>query len=689
MWTTRSPGCQPLEDVARDDPAHGLGTTDPDRAEELPVGDEGDAVRAADEAAVEAALDQRDGPGRRSRVEPADGGDRPTGLAQQLRQAGGLVGREDDPLAILGPGRDRVGQPAGPQPGDVGLAPAEQVARAEAAAGDRLGRLRLPGQLEGPATEQPGLPVARPEIGRRPILGQVARGDEVGPPLVGLPPQEGTCLGDVAGLVEDQQGARLEMIEPGRRADDAGPDLCRVTRIEGTGESRSRGGGGRTAATRPAPRCPRPGGRNGPGPRRAAPAAAAPLARGALELVGATPRDEELAGRQERGVRRRTDGPLVGRVEATERVDLVAKEVDPDRQRLAGREDVDDAAAPGELAATGDLGGRLIAQVEQLAEQRIETDPGTGGERPRSRRQVGRIDRPLQERLDAGDQDPGPTRSPGGERRDPGGRLVGDELAPLVGQRGPRLEDGDGVGVAQPGPELLGDSIADLRVAGDPDQSLPAVDQSQRGSEVALRAVRNVGQAGVPAMLRKHTLGPAETLPQRAERAGRGEQRRHDRQVRQATPGPRRQGGWPSGGSPRPGVARPGIVASTVRPSGASATSRVAVALGVLGSVALGSFGAFNVLDLAIDLGDVEVDGFLRRDLVASHELVGQALPEPPLGTALAAQGRGGHSCSSLAGRRRRQPVCVRRTPSGPGGPSTSPGGAPRSASAGRSWKLL
>ena len=58
-------GRQALEDVARDDPAHRLGPPDADGAEQLAVGDQREAVRAALEAAVEAALDEGDGAGRR------------------------------------------------------------------------------------------------------------------------------------------------------------------------------------------------------------------------------------------------------------------------------------------------------------------------------------------------------------------------------------------------------------------------------------------------------------------------------------------------------------------------------------------------------------------------------------------------------------------------------------------------
>ena len=56
---------QPLEDVARHDPAHRLGPADADVAEQLAVGDEDEAVGAAGEAAVEAPIDEGDGARRR------------------------------------------------------------------------------------------------------------------------------------------------------------------------------------------------------------------------------------------------------------------------------------------------------------------------------------------------------------------------------------------------------------------------------------------------------------------------------------------------------------------------------------------------------------------------------------------------------------------------------------------------
>ena len=91
---------QALEDVARDDPPQRLRPADPDGAEQLPVGDEGEPVRAAVEAAVEAPLDERDGARRRRLRDPADDRDRVAGLVEELGQPRRLVGGEDDPGAV-------------------------------------------------------------------------------------------------------------------------------------------------------------------------------------------------------------------------------------------------------------------------------------------------------------------------------------------------------------------------------------------------------------------------------------------------------------------------------------------------------------------------------------------------------------------------------------------------------------
>ena len=72
-------------------------------------------------------------------------------------------------------------------------------------------------------------------------------------------------------------------------------------------------------------------------------------------------------------------GPLVGDREVADLLHGVAEEVDADRVLLGWREDVDDAAAYGELAAPldqidpdvrgADQGGREVAEVEVLADR--------------------------------------------------------------------------------------------------------------------------------------------------------------------------------------------------------------------------------------------------------------------------------------------------------------------------------
>ena len=108
--------------------------------------------------------------------------------------------------------------------------------------------------------------------------------------------------------------------------------------------------------------------------------------------------------------------------------------------------------------------------------------------------QIGRRERVLEQRLDAGHEDAAARRgAPGGERRDARRTLVADELRTLVGQRRPRLEGHDRGRAAQPGGELLGHAIGDLGVAGDPHQPLAAGHDEGRGEE-RLGAVRHLAR---------------------------------------------------------------------------------------------------------------------------------------------------------------------------------------------------
>ena len=291
-----------------------------------------------------------------------------------------------------------------------------------------------------------------------------------------------------------------------------------------------------TAAARVSPWVSRPRRairRGAPGPGRAGPGASCRI-RPTIARSSSTP--PAGTGTPTRaGAPRRSTLPvvaLVGRVEGPERVDLVAERLDANRELRRGREDVDDAAAARELAAAGDLEDRLVAQLEELAQQRRLRDPRR---RPAARAAApGRSsggDRVLDQRLDAGHEDPRPPASPRRERRDARRRLVRDQLASLVGQRGPRLQDGDCRWIAGPRSQLLRDAIADLRVARDPDDPLPG-DKGEGRREVALGAVRHRGDAGVPSGGRRRRRDRAEPLPERLERTRSPDQPRQRREVR-------------------------------------------------------------------------------------------------------------------------------------------------------------
>ena len=492
---------QALEDVARDDAPHGLRTADADAPEELAIGDEHEPVRPAGESAVEAPLDEGNGAGRR-RVRRMNDGNRVARLIEELGETGRLVAGEDDPPTVRLPALDRLGDACRARYRQLRLVPAEHVAGAEAARRESgaVGHLGLPGQLERPAADEPALPVAWPEIGRRPVLRQLAALDQLRPALIGLPPEEVGRLRDVAWLVEDQQGRGLEVVEAGGRGELGGPHLGCVADGQRPGRRSLHPGAldvraGRRRAARPVALEPGEIGGESLGKLRGGPAE--PVAERGDALVW---REELRRGQEDRLVER-ADGSLVGRIERPERVDLIAEELDPDGQRGRGREHVDDPPASGELAATGDLSRGRVAQSEELAKERLRTEPTTDPQAARLCREIARSDRVLEQALDARDQDPGVAAAPGGQRRDTGGRFVGDKLAPLVGESRARFQDDDGGRVAEPGGQLLRDPIADLGVAGDPGDSLADSGSGQSRREERLRAVRHRAQSDVAAGL--------------------------------------------------------------------------------------------------------------------------------------------------------------------------------------------
>ena len=150
-------------------------------------------------------------------------------------------------------------------------------------------------------------------------------------------------------------------------------------------------------------------------------------------------RQQELGRRQQDGLLDGPHGSLVGGIECAEGVDLVTEELDPDGERGRRREDVDDAAAAGELATTRHLSGGRIAEIQELAEQLVLAEATVDDELTRRPREIVGRDRVLDERLDARHEDPGAATPPGRQGGDARGGLIGDQLAALVGEGGPRF----------------------------------------------------------------------------------------------------------------------------------------------------------------------------------------------------------------------------------------------------------
>ena len=382
-------------------------------------------------------------------------------------------------------------------------------------------------------------------------------GDQLVAALLGLAPQEVGRVGDLGRLVEDEERPGGHVVQTGRGAQDGGPDLGRVAGLERAGGRGDVVGVARMRAQLPgagADALLEAGQVRGQTLRQPGREASGQPGEPLPDLGDAVGGYQELTGGEQRHFLDGADAALVGRIEGSHRVDLVAEQLDPDRQRGRGREDVHESTSAGELAAAGDLENRVVAESEQLAEQLILVEPGTHAQAARFGRDLGRVERVLEQRLDAGYQDAGPARTPLGQRRHASRGFVADQLAALVGQGRARLQNRHAVGIAEPRLQLLGHAIADLGVAGDPAQPLagaagPAVEGERRGQE-CLGAVRHSRERRVPPAPGEWRALRPEPLPQRREGPARVQKWRQDVQVRQppgvrGSPGSRnRRGGF-------------------------------------------------------------------------------------------------------------------------------------------------
>ena len=549
------------------------------------------------------------------------------------------------------------------------------------------GRLGFPGQLERARTEQSRLPVARREVGRRPVLGQIAGRDQVGPALVGLAPQERAGLGQVAGLVEDEQRARARCgrgRSPGRRSRPR-PRPRRRRRAPGWPARPSGSPRRRVAASRAVALAARTGvevgrpSRSGqvaagaaqPSRATRASASAARSGRGTRSPAGAwrwrpcrpSAGRSDRTGAASRSRRRRSrSGPAATRPAGTRRRSRPAGRTRPGRRPRASAGSRGRAARGGGRRARSGSPGleRSAASAGRSAGSsvrwrsawtlatRIRADPsarrpGRRRARPSRRRRARSARRPA--------------RSAARGRRPRPGRRARRRAPRPPGRRSRRR----------------GRSRRGARRRR-PARAPPRGRTSPRAGPTSARHGGPAAESGLD--------GRSEPLAQRAERARRGEQRRKGRQVGQAAtalrPGRRRVGRRSSGR--RAVVARVGAVAGRA-PRPADRSRRCLGRGGPLGASSTSRSTSATSKSTAVTRSSSDDARRSRRRRARPSRRSAPRLPR----SGGVVTGR-----RPSPGRSRRQPVFVRRMPSGPGWAVDLAGcGASRSASAGRSWKAL
>ena len=294
-------------------------------------------------------------------------------------------------------------------------------------------------------------------------------------------------------------------------------------------------------------------------------------ARPGCATASAAARSRTSVGEQQLAARRRPhpvlgdlEGPLVGDPEPADLLDGVAPELDPQRVLLGRREDVDDAAADGELAALLDQVDPGVGGRRQPLDDVVQVHLVTGAQRHRL--QVAEAgDHRLQHRphrrdhdLDRSVLDVGGVRvGQAAQDREPPPDGVAARAEPLVRQRLPGGELDHGVGreqVAQRGGELLG-----LAAGGGHGEHRTAGAAGQRGEGERADAGRGgqveVGAAAGPRGLDREPQGGVARplVEQQVEEAG---------QAHEGTPG---WGGWRNTAAPDREAA--GVTSSVRRPA--------------------------------------------------------------------------------------------------------------------------
>ncbi len=168
-------------------------------------------------------------------------------------------------------------------------------------------------------------------------------------------------------------------------------------------------------------------------------------ARIALERVAPAPAkggaclllERKLAPRQKANLGHRVDASLAVRVERADRLDHVVQQIQPQRQRRTGREEVDQPAAQRELAGPDHLRHGVVAGQRQLRAQLLDVDPLSLAQPERARRDKRRWREALRGRAGGHQQHVGAGRVGGGLA----GHQAIQRFDPLRGQVRVRRQD--------------------------------------------------------------------------------------------------------------------------------------------------------------------------------------------------------------------------------------------------------
>ena len=350
---------------------------------------------------------------------------------------------------------------------------------------------------------------------------QVGRAERVAPvwerdhdPLSGADERGELLLGLGEPAGGDRRPLRLERVRlPARETDRAAP--------------RRRREPGR-AAPPPTPARPPRARRRGPargrtrGTRSSGTARLARLPRAAQ--VGLDEVEAPLGRRVDDGTLDRPERSLRERRERADRLDLVAEQLDPERVAAGGREDVDDPAADGELAALLDPLHPLVAGKGEVLRERCRSP---ARRRPPSSSRAGsrlRRRQPLGERGRRRADEPAACEHV--ERAGPLADQVRRRLEPGVPADAAAREQRDALVAEVPGGSL--GSVAGVRVLG------------QQHEQRAVRGGDGARRGAAAGRARRHVRPPLEGRP----RTRRGARSRPARGRAAAATGAVRRSGW-------------------------------------------------------------------------------------------------------------------------------------------------